>query len=118
MSDPNDLLRVETTADGLALHGELTYCSAGLLSAHLDGLIDAARPRLVLDVSGIGFCDSLGLSTLIGAQHRARRHGGGVTLRGVQGPLRRLLDLTGVDMLFASVPTPATEPAGGHGEPA
>lgn len=107
-----DALRVALVHDGadrcVALHGELTHATA----ADLDRLLHdtgAAWPDLVLDVSGLAICDSAGLAALLGVERRARHGGGGVTLRGVHGSLRRLLRLTGADELLRPVPAAVGE---------
>ena len=98
--DPEQLL-VQIRTDGPAvcvvLRGEL--CLAA--SPTVDRLLrDLPAGDVVLDVSDVTFCDSSGLSTLVGAHRRARLAGTAVTLRGPQGPLLRMLRMTGVDVLF------------------
>ena len=104
MTEP---LRVELSYEGrslcLALCGELTYGTAPMLDEHLAQAFDSTRPHLVLDVNGLQFCDSVGLSALIGAQRRADLAGGRMVLRGVHGMLERVLHITGAGMLFTVV---------------
>jgi anti-sigma B factor antagonist len=113
-------VEVDPATAAVVLHGELTYATVPVLDdvlrAHLP-----AHPQLVLDVAGVGFCDSAGLAALIGATRRADRLDGGVTLLGVRAPLLRVLRLTGVEPLFElrraehAAPGSAFE---GRGEPA
>ena len=83
MTEP---LRVELSYEGrslcLALCGELTYGTAPMLDEHLAPAFDSTRPHLVLDVHGLQFCDSVGLSAQIGAQRRADLAGGLFTVAG------------------------------------
>ena len=51
-------------------------------------------------VGRLQFCDSVGLSALIGAQRRADLAGGRMVLRGVHGMLERVLHITGAGGLF------------------
>ena len=103
MTEP---LRVELSYEGrslcLALCGELTYGTAPMLDEHLAQVFDSTRPHLVLDVHGLQFCDSVGLSALIGAQRRADLAGGRMVLR-VHGMLERVLHITGAGILFTVV---------------
>jgi anti-sigma B factor antagonist len=71
-----------------------------ILDEHLAQAFDSTRARLVLDVHGLQFCDSVGLSALIGAQRRADRAGGRMVLRGVHGMLERVLHITGAEVVF------------------
>ena len=102
MTEP---LLIEVVAEGrdtrLALVGELTYTTVPLFTTEVAEMLDPSRPQLLLDVGRLHFCDSVGLSALIGVQRRARLAGGGVVLHGVHGSLRRNLFVTGTHALFA-----------------
>lgn len=54
--------------------GEVDAYTSGSLRNRLTPLIDAGQVRLVLDLRGVTFLDSSGLSVLIGAARQARRH--------------------------------------------
>jgi len=101
MSEP---LRLRTVVEGRTVHltvsGELTYATAPLFQGHVAQVLAPSRPFLVVDLEGVTFSDSVGLSALIGARRRAGTVGGDVTLCGVRGPLRRCLQITGADTLF------------------
>lgn len=70
---------------------------------HVAHVIGPTRPRLHLDVRRLQFCDSVGLSALIGAQRRADRAGGRMIVHGVHGMLERILRMTGAGVLFTIV---------------
>ncbi len=88
-------------AVALVFVGELGETSAAIAEHHLaetTGGDDAPR-ELVLDMAGLTFIDSAGLSTLV----RHRRSLGDDTTVVIQDPndnLRRLLELTALDALF------------------
>ena len=65
----------------LAVSGEIDLATAPRLREHLVRLVTehAGRP-VVVDLSGLTFCDSLGLGMLVGAQRRARALQGEVRL--------------------------------------
>lgn len=112
-----------TTSDHLEVHADPATGAAVLVGELTFSTVPALRgclpdePRLLLDVSGVSFCDSAGLAALIGARRRAERAGGGVTLLGVSAALARVLRLTGVEPLF-TYREAGEAPAAGRGEPA
>ena len=61
MTDP---LLIETSLEGrsvyLALCGELMYGTVPVFDEHVAHVIGPTRPRLVLDVGRLQFCDSVG----------------------------------------------------------
>ena len=101
MTEP---LLIETSLEGrsvcLALCGELTYGTIPVFDEHVAHVIGPTRPRLVLDVGRLQFCDSVGLSALIGAQRRVDLAGGRMI---VHGMLERILRMTGAGVLFTIV---------------
>ncbi|MEU7814891.1 STAS domain-containing protein [Pseudonocardia sp. NPDC049154] len=110
-------LRVEARAErervALVLAGDLTFGTASSLEEHVREVAEDAGPDLptdlVIDVACLDFCDSAGLAALIGLQRRAARRGGTVTLTGPSGTLRRVLRVTGAEILFTLRPVaPAT----------
>ncbi|AXB44088.1 STAS domain-containing protein [Amycolatopsis albispora] len=88
------------TVDG----GQVVVTTAGALDAHTgaefrDALAElAARHReLVLDVAGLTYVDSTGLSAFITAHKHATARGGRVRLSRVPPFLARLLAVTGLN---------------------
>jgi anti-anti-sigma factor len=81
--------------------GELDYRSASALRS---GLASAwgtpGVSALVLDLTGVAFCDSVGLSELIGALRHSRDTGVPLRVTGVQGTLQRVLMITGLHASF------------------
>ncbi|MFJ2936743.1 STAS domain-containing protein [Streptomyces sp. NPDC087219] len=111
-SAPPARLRVEVrTMDGselLAPVGELDHHTAELLRSPLDQALDAGRARLVVDCSGLEFCDSTGLNVLLGARLRAEAAGGGVHLVGMRPAVARVFHITGAEAVFTVHETLAT----------
>ncbi len=66
----------------VAVGGELDLSSAPELLQALTRLVDAGRRDLVVDLSGVRFCDSSGLSVLVRVKNRLDGLGGDVTLAG------------------------------------
>ena len=93
------------------LTGELDIASARRVEPRLievegkEGL-----ERLLIDLSGVTFIDSTGLSLLLNADGRARRGGWQVTIVTGKGPPRRILRTVGLDErldVVADVPADA-----------
>lgn len=97
-------LRVEVGQHGrsavFAPAGELDHHTADLLSGPLDAALDAGASRLVVDCSGLEFCDSTGLNVLLSARLRAEAAGGAVHLAAMQPTVARVFEITGADAVF------------------
>jgi anti-sigma B factor antagonist len=92
-------LETERSADGLriALSGELDMATAPSVEERLEELDGGDPPsRLVLDLRGLRFIDSTGLSLLMNADSRARKAGRRVTIVSGNGAPRRILETTGL----------------------
>ncbi|MFD0476056.1 STAS domain-containing protein [Nonomuraea thailandensis] len=59
------------------LDGELDRTTQPPLAQTFDRLLRADTPKIVVDVTGLAFCDSGGLWTLISSQRQAEARGGG-----------------------------------------
>src|SRR4029453_6104610 len=96
----------------LILRGSLDIDTAPALKANLNRLVERPTPRVVVDLSGLDFCDSMGVGVLVTAHGRAMERGGWVRLAAPSGFLRRLLDtlgLTGYLSLHHDVEAALTE---------
>ncbi|MFJ3221461.1 STAS domain-containing protein [Kitasatospora sp. NPDC086801] len=80
-----------------------------------DALADAP-PRLVVDLSRLGFCDSTGLNALIKTRQAAADSGTGLLLVAPVPQVRRLLEAAGADALF-TVAARVTAALAGDGHP-
>lgn len=84
----------------LALTGEIDMATAGDLRAATDRAMSEAPSRLVLDFTGVTFCDSQGLSTLISLHREVAARGGRLVLVNVGEFMARLLEITGLRAAF------------------
>lgn len=105
MSTPRTQLLVEELArepDGgtvLSIRGELDISTADQLRRAAGPYLDAGG-RLVLDLSGVTFCDSTGLAVLVGFHKRLAASGGGLELSSPVPRVRHLLAITGLNRVF------------------
>ncbi|MFC9331866.1 STAS domain-containing protein [Kitasatospora sp. NPDC057015] len=75
-----------------------------------------APPRLVVDLAGVTFCDSTGLSTLLQSRIYAERQRTAVHLARPTHIVARVLEITGADQVFpidSEVPAPAPRTGAG-----
>ena len=88
----------------LNLRGSLDIDTAPALKANLSRLVERSSPRVVVDLSGLDFCDSMGVGVLVAAHGRALERGGWVRLAAPSSFLRRLLDTLGLTEYLALYP--------------
>ena len=79
------------------LHGELATALAGGMAV-----------RIIVDLSGVEFCDSTGMNVLLAAQRRARDSGGDLQLAGPRPAVKKVLQLTGLETVFTVLDDTAT----------
>jgi anti-sigma B factor antagonist len=80
----------------LVLAGELDAASAPELQRRLDELLAQPHARVMLDLNGLGFVDSAGVSVLIRAKQAAETHGRTLVLRRPTEQLERVFALVGL----------------------
>jgi anti-sigma B factor antagonist len=80
----------------LHLSGELDADTAEILRDALDELVARPYPRIVVDLSDLRFCDSMGLSAFISAYLVASSGGGWLRLAGANAFLRKLIETVGL----------------------
>jgi anti-sigma B factor antagonist len=79
----------------LALSGELDIATAPDLEEAVEGLRENGGGAIVLDLSELTFMDSTGLQAILAAERLCEGRGYDFWVTGVNGPVRRLFDLTG-----------------------
>ena len=80
----------------LALGGELDVVSAPELEQRLDEVLAEPHDRVMLDLNGLSFVDSAGVSVLIKAKQRAASDGRTLVLRRPTEQLERVFALVGL----------------------
>jgi len=82
--------------------GEIDLYSAPKLQTDLAAIIDSAAPaaRIVVDMSGVEFCDSTGMNVLLSCLRQARERGGELELAAPRPAIKKILQVTGLDSVF------------------
>jgi anti-anti-sigma factor len=91
----------EEEADGwvvVRVAGELDLHTAPLLRDRItDVVVTRSRPRVILDLADLRFCDSTGLGILVALHKRLHSATGALVLAGITGQPLQLLSRTGLD---------------------
>ncbi|OEJ35087.1 STAS domain-containing protein [Streptomyces subrutilus] len=93
-------IRDATNGPVLELAGDLDYDQAPRLRQALETLTPKPGQRLVMDLSGVGFCDSSGITVLIVARNLAVAARADIALAGVPDNTLRTLRIVGLDQVF------------------
>ncbi|MEU9716649.1 STAS domain-containing protein [Streptomyces sp. NPDC047976] len=81
----------------VTLAGELDFHTAGQVEPRLTELAASGRHTLLLDLSGLSFCDSSGIDLFVRVHHRCRRAGTRLRLCGVPPLVIKSMRVLGVD---------------------
>jgi anti-sigma B factor antagonist len=86
--------------------GEIDLYTAPKLQSDLAAIIDGAAPatRVVIDMSGVEFCDSTGMNALLAALRHVRERGGELELAAPRPAIMKILQVTGLDSVFTITP--------------
>ncbi|MFH9610728.1 STAS domain-containing protein [Streptomyces sp. NPDC017448] len=113
MSPLTITIRDAGTGPVLEIAGDLDHYTASELRKAVDGVTVAVGQLLVLDLAGLEFCDSSGISALLSARSVAVEQGGGIALAAVPANTARILRIVGLDQVFAIHPDAAAATAHG-----
>jgi anti-sigma B factor antagonist len=94
----------------LHLHGELDADTAAKLRSALAEVLDRPVPRIVVDLEGLRFCDSVGLSAFIISKQTIVARGGWLSFAVADPFLQRLMQTVGLTRyysMYADVSTAA-----------
>ncbi len=88
----------------LHLRGELDADTAAQLHQVLAGLLERPVPRIVVDLTALKFCDSIGLSAFIVSKQVIADRGGWLSFAAANPFLTQLMETVGVGRYFAIFP--------------
>jgi anti-anti-sigma factor len=81
--------------------GDLDMGTVHAAHAALERAIEAGPPVLVVDLSGVAFCDSAGLNLLLQVRLEAEAAGVALRLAGLPAAVARVFELTGAYTVFS-----------------
>ena len=99
---------IETNGSGLGvahLTGRLDIASAADAKRAFGEAIAEGNPRLIVDLAGVSFIDSSGLSTLVSGLRTARQAGGDLRIAAAGSQPAALFALTSLDQVFRLYPS-------------
>lgn len=97
------MLLTHTQSDAIdivELSGRLVMADAPEARQQLKTIIEAGHGKLILDLAGVSFMDSSGLSVLISAYKSIRAKGGDMVLLGLTPTVQSLIELTRLQQVF------------------
>lgn len=90
----------------VSLRGELDIAGADAFGDLVLEVLLRHGPDVVIDASGLVFCDARGLGALVRSANEARRAGGRLTLVRPGRQVHRLIRLVGLDRLLSATAVP------------
>ncbi|WP_052488523.1 STAS domain-containing protein [Streptomyces sp. 150FB] len=96
--------RDAATGPVLEITGDLDHATASELRRAVDNLTLAAGQLLVLDLAGLNFCDSSGITSLLAARNLAIERSSDIALAAVPDNTARILRVVGLDRVFTIHP--------------
>lgn len=100
-------VRTRTTPSGpvIELAGELDHASAPAVRDVLPTLAIQPGQQLVIDLGGLAFCDSTGITVLIAARNVTLAAHATIALAAVPDRISRIFGVVGLDHVFPVHPT-------------
>lgn len=103
--DPQEFIARTSLEDGeavVAVWGELDLSTAPELSRSLAPVLDAHPHELILDLAGLRFIDSSGLTLIVRTSKELKAHEGVLGLAHPTPQVRRVLEIVGLDELLVA----------------
>ena len=102
----------------MTICGEIDLYTAPRLHSELVGLLADGMPaRVIIDMSGVEFCDSTGMNVLLSCLRRARERGGELEIATPKPAVRKILQVTGLDAVFTLVNADSMAPVSSPAAP-
>jgi anti-sigma B factor antagonist len=84
----------------VALSGNIFAQEAKGFQASLTGYINKGHASISLDLSGVDYFDGAGLGALVAIHEQLLKKGGRLEIKGLQGEVKELFVLTGLNKIF------------------
>jgi anti-sigma B factor antagonist len=89
----------------LVLAGEIDLSVGDTLRAQILDLLQVGGVPLLIDMTGVRFCDSTGLNVAVDAKRHADECGCALVFFGLSERVEKVFRVTGLDRLIATYPT-------------
>jgi anti-sigma B factor antagonist len=91
----------------VAVSGELDHHTAPELTRALRDIPFTPDTPTVIDLTGLTYCDSTGITVLVTAYQRANQQDSGLVIAGLDVALMRVFQIVGIDQILTFAPTVA-----------
>jgi anti-sigma B factor antagonist len=88
----------------VAVNGRLDSTSVERFTTLCSTMIDAGSPNVVLDLSGLQYVSSAGLSSILGAAKRAQARSGRLAIAGLTGLVKEVFSISGFETVLPTFP--------------
>ncbi len=85
--------------------GRVDSNNAAELGGALDRAVEEGKTNLVLDLSGVDYMSSAGLREMVRVMKVVKKKGGDLRIASPSDRVREVLELAGLDSIFAIYPT-------------
>lgn len=93
-------IRRENDHTYVVFSGKIYVEEATAVREKLFPYLDQGCHNFIIDMSKVTFIDSSGLGVLVAIQKRAVQNNGGVTIKGLNGDVKELFELTRLNKVF------------------
>jgi anti-anti-sigma factor len=100
--------RPEAYTAVVTVRGPLDLGTKDQLEGVLLAEVSAGMRHIVVDLAGVSFCDSSGLSTLLRVHRQLVTHAGWLRIAAATGQVQRVLQLTNLDRILLHFPDAGT----------
>ncbi len=88
----------------VAVVGRIDSVTVEKFTAQCSTFIDAGSGNVVLELSGLQYVSSAGLSSILGAAKRAQARGGKLAIAGLQGLVKEVFSISGFETVLSTYP--------------
>lgn len=92
----------------MSVQGEIDLYTVPRLQREFASVLSGNEAvHLIVDMSGVDFCDSTGVNVLLAAHRQVREKGGELELAAPRPAVRKILQVTGLETVFTVTDKPA-----------
>lgn len=96
MADLEISLRFKTDKLVVRVVGSVDMAAGDRLRTEVESALTASTSKVVIDMSGVDYIDSHGLSMILGLERLMKERGGSMELTKLTPEVKKLFDITGI----------------------